>query len=172
MNPAANQGREIERRFLIEEFPNLKPFEKLKVTQGYITDPPTVVRLRSAGKNYFLTIKRGRQADHEEREITLTKTQFDALWPMTSDRHISKTRYLIPYGELTIELDFFHGRHEGLKIAEVEFSSHLAMVAFKAPPWFGKEITDDIRYANVSLACPTNIIYSQAKFMDAGHDRR
>ncbi|MEO8205397.1 MAG: adenylate cyclase [Chthoniobacterales bacterium] len=152
MNYPSNQHREIERRFLIEEYPKLNGFKSYKVVQGYLTNLPTVVRLRKAGEEYFLTAKRGPQADHEEREIKLTKAQFDVLWPMTAGRQISKTRYRIPYGELTIELDFFHGPHEGLKIAEVEFSSHLTLVAFKPPAWFGEEITDDFRYANVNLA--------------------
>ena len=39
--------------------------------------------------------------------------------------------------EYTIELDIFLGEYEGLKLAEVEFPSEEAALAFVPPEWFG-----------------------------------
>jgi adenylate cyclase len=45
------------------------------------------------------------------------------LWRLTVGRRLEKTRYRIPLGRLTIELDVFHGKLRGLIVAEVEFAS-------------------------------------------------
>jgi CYTH domain-containing protein len=44
----------------------------------------------------------------------------------------------------------FFGLHQGLHIAEVEFSNEKSIRDFEKPDWFGKEITADP--ANVNLA--------------------
>jgi CYTH domain-containing protein len=44
----------------------------------------------------------------------------------------------------------FFGPHQGLHIAEVEFSNEKSIRDFEKPEWFGKEITGDP--ANVNLA--------------------
>ncbi|MEO6845691.1 MAG: CYTH domain-containing protein [Chthoniobacterales bacterium] len=153
MNPLAQEHREIERRFLVEQPPDLSTLEHHEVSQGYLTSMPTIVRIRNIGDTqFFLTVKRGAQANHEEREINLSKEQFEALWPVTTGRRICKTRYLIPHGNLLIELDVFQGSHTGLRIAEIEFPGIAEAKAFVPLPWFGREVTEDIAYANVSLA--------------------
>ena len=152
MNPLAQEHREIERRFLVEQPPDLSLFEHHEVSQGYLTGMPTVIRVRNVSDiQFFLTVKRGEQANHEEREINISKEQFEALWPITSGRRICKTRYLISHGKLLIELDIFQGSHTGLQIAEIEFSGLEEANAFAPLPWFGREVTKDIAYANVSL---------------------
>ena len=40
----------------------------------------------------------------------------------------------------------------GLPDVEVEFGSERDAAAFVPPPWFDREVTDDDRYANRSLA--------------------
>ena len=65
---------------------------------------------------------------------------------------IEKTRYYIPFGEHTIELDVYEGRHKGLVVAEVKFENEEDAHNFKAPNWFGKEITYDKSYKNMMLA--------------------
>jgi CYTH domain-containing protein len=41
---------------------------------------------------------------------------------------------------------------EGLVLAEVEFPSREKSEEFEPPDWFGKEVTEDIRYKNQNLA--------------------
>lgn len=154
MNPAADQNREIERRFLISSPPaNLDLYPSRLLEQGYLASGDTTVRLRRDGESDFvLTVKRGVFPDTEEREVPLTAPQFEMLWPLTAGRRIRKTRHAIPYDAHRIELDFFHGLHDGLRIAEIEFADLRTCEAFIPPDWFGPEITGDRQYANATLA--------------------
>jgi CYTH domain-containing protein len=87
-----------------------------------------------------------------EEEIEISDDQFDALWPATEGRQVSKQRFYVPLDALTAEVDVYRGRLAGLITAEVEFESPAASEGFAPPPWFGDEITDDRRYANQALA--------------------
>jgi len=51
-----------------------------------------------------------------------------------------------------IEIDIYRGRHAGLVVAEVEFPDIANCRRFKAPSWFGREVTGTKRYSNVRLA--------------------
>ena len=48
------------------------------------------------------------------------------------------------------EIDVFHGKNEGLVVAEVELGSEDEM--FERPSWLGEEVTGDKRYYNSCLA--------------------
>ncbi|MFL6569961.1 MAG: adenylate cyclase, partial [Chthoniobacterales bacterium] len=87
-----------------------------------------------------------------EREISLTKKQFDVLWPATEGQRLTKTRYDVPFGELTVEVDIYRGRHKGLIVAEVEFDDEKSARAFQPPRWLGRDVTGVGRYSNVRLA--------------------
>ena len=99
-----------------------------------------------------LTFKVGRGSHREEREIKLSPKQFAALWPGTAGRRLRKVRYEIPWEGLLIEIDIYRGRHAGLVVAEVEFPDSASCRRFKAPWWFGREVTGEKRYSNVRLA--------------------
>ena len=59
------------------------------------------------------------------------------------DRAVEKRRTRIPLdGGLVAEVDDFAGRHEGLRIVEVEFPSERAALAFTPPAWFGADVSD------------------------------
>jgi CYTH domain-containing protein len=108
--------------------------------------------LRKRGKAASLTFKVDRRSAREEREIRLSLKQFALLWPATKGRRLRKTRYEIPWKNLKIEVDIYHGRNRGLVVAEVEFPNHASRRRFKPPRWFGREITGERRYSNVRLA--------------------
>ena len=61
-------------------------------------------------------------------------------------------RYEIPWDDVMIEIDVYRGRHAGLVVAEVEFPDSASCRSFKAPWWFGREVTGEKRYSNVRLA--------------------
>jgi CYTH domain-containing protein len=148
-------SREIERKFLIKRLPlEMLRARHFQIAQGYLADEPggRHVRLRKKRKTAFLTFKVGRAAVREEREIRLSSKQFATLWPATAGRRLRKTRYEIPWKNLKIEIDIYHGRNHGLMVAEVEFPSHAGCRQFKPPRWFGREITGEKRYSNVRLA--------------------
>lgn len=152
---AANNGREIERKFLVKELPpGLHFFESYPIAQGYLANEPggRHVRLRKRGKTPSLTFKVGRGTHREEREVKLSPKQFAALWPATVGRRLRKARYYIPWKGLTIEIDVYRGKNKGLIVAEVEFENQSQCRRFKAPTWFGPEVTGIKRYSNVRLA--------------------
>jgi len=147
--------REIERKFLLKQLPErLKQARRCVIAQGYLAAEPggRHVRLRKKGKTASLTFKVGRGAHREEREIKLSAKQFSALWPATVGRRLYKLRYEVPWKNFLIEIDIYRRKHKGLVVAEVEFPDRTACRKFKAPAWFGREVTGNKRYSNVRLA--------------------
>jgi adenylate cyclase len=134
-------------------------WEGALIEQGYLVfqNPPEVpveLRLRRvSGADCFLTVKSGNAPSRVEVELTIAPDQFSELWPVTEGRRVFKRRYQIPIpGGLTAELDVYEGERAGLQVVEVEFSSESQARAFAPPPWFGQEVTHDIRYTNAELA--------------------
>jgi adenylate cyclase len=148
-------SREIERKFLIKRFPvEILRSRHYRIAQGYLANETggRHVRLRKKAKTASLTFKVGRGTAREEREIRLSAQQFATLWPATAGRRLHKTRYLVPWRNLVIEIDIYHGRNRGVIVAEVEFPSVASCRKFKPPRWFGREVTGEKRYSNVRLA--------------------
>ena len=154
-NGTTPSSREIERKFLLKQLPErLKQARRCVIAQGYLAAEPgdRHVRLRKKGKTASLTFKVGRGAHREEREIRLSPKQFAALWPATVGRRLYKLRYDMPWKNFLIEIDIYRRKHKGLVVAEVEFPNRTACRKFKAPAWFGREVTGNKRYSNVRLA--------------------
>ena len=152
---SSGQPLEIERKFLVDAPPESdKVVSRTDVVQGYlaVAEDGAEVRLRRKGNRYFQTVKGSGDLVRVESEIEMTPEQFRELWPATEGRRVEKTRYEMPYDGLTIELDVYHGRLEGLYTAEVEFVSLSESEAFVTPSWFGSEVTHDNRYKNKFLA--------------------
>jgi CYTH domain-containing protein len=148
-------SREIERKFLIKRFPvEILRSRHYRIAQGYLANETggRHVRLRKKAKTASLTFKVGRGTAREEREIRLSPKQFTTLWPATAGRRLHKTRYLVPWRNLVIEIDVYHGPNRGVIVAEVEFPSMASCRKFKPPRWFGREVTGEKRYSNVRLA--------------------
>ena len=147
-------AKEIERKFLVSgEFRQDSP-ESYRIMQGYIcSDPDRTVRVRVRGDKGFLTIK-GRGSEDGlsryewEKEIPVSEA-FE-LMALCGSGVIDKTRYLVPFGKHTYEVDVFHGANEGLVLAEIELSDE--QEAFEKPSWLGGEVTGDVRYYNSMLS--------------------
>src|SRR2546425_8276373 len=110
-------SREIERKFLIKRLPlEMLRSRHFRIAQGYLASETggRHVRLRKKRKTAFLTFKVGRAAAREEREIRLSPKQFATLWPATAGRRLRKTRHENPWKKLKIEIDTYHGPHQGL----------------------------------------------------------
>jgi adenylate cyclase len=148
-------AREIERKFLLKRLPpKLRRFRSRAIEQGYLSvkTDGTQIRLRKAGRRHSLTIKRGRGLSRLEIEIDLTRDQFEALWPATAGSRLTKTRYDVPFGKHTVEIDVYRGRNEGLVVAEVEFTDERECRRFQPPDWFAADVSGKSRYSNVRLA--------------------
>ena len=63
---------------------------------------------------------------------------------------IEKTRYVVVHDGSKWEVDEFQGDNSDLVVAEIELQSKDEQ--FSRPPWLGREVTDDSRYYNSSLA--------------------
>ncbi len=154
--------REIERKFLVRELPDkLEELPQESIAQGYLVceEDGTQVRLRrvAAGREgsprFILTFKRGAAGtSREEREIELTVPQFEMLWPATEGKRLEKTRHRMPWRDHVVEIDIYHGCHEGIVVAEVEFDDRQSCEEFVPPEWLGDDVTGDPRYSNQLLA--------------------
>jgi adenylate cyclase len=146
-------GHEIERKFLVSAIPD-DAGPGTRILQGYlpITREDTELRVRRKGDETVLTVKRGRGLDRGEQEVAISAEVFETLWPLTEGRRIEKTRYELPHGDATIELDEFGGELEGLLVAEVEFDSRQASERFEKAGWLGRDVTEDPAYSNRTLA--------------------
>lgn len=144
---------EIERKFLVlDDSYKALATSKSRIRQGYIPSCATV-RIRLRDEKGFLTIKGASTADGLSRlevEKSLTKAEAEALFSLCDSRQIDKTRWLVPNGRHTIEVDEFHGANEGLVLAEIELSAENE--PYERPAFLGEEVTGDPRYYNSYIA--------------------
>lgn len=144
--------KEIERKFLIKG--DFMPYvsSSTRIEQGYIAKSDSLtLRIRTRDDKGYLTIK-GRS-----NEAGMSRAEWEYEIPVEQAREllsfskgtISKTRYLVPAGNHTFEIDRFYGKNEGLIVAEVELQSEDE--EYPRPEWLGKEVTGDRRYYNSQL---------------------
>jgi adenylate cyclase len=144
---------ETERKFLVKgEFRHLVVSE-INITQAYLTvNPDKTIRIRIADQTAWLTIKssiKGKAFAKNEWEFSIPVSEAVELMSICLPGKIFKTRYLIPSGGHTFEVDVFHDKNEGLVIAEIELSSEDE--EFMKPDWLGEEITGKPEYYNSNL---------------------
>ena len=155
---------EIERKFLVKTMPDLSRYSYHLIEQAYLCVQP-VVRVRREDNIFYLTYKGGGMMMREEYNLPLTEEAYCHLAEKADGIRITKKRYLIPLEQpqsgipsyafskpLLIELDVFSGTYEGVVIAEVEFDSEEAALAFVPPVWFGEDVTMDGRYHNSAMS--------------------
>lgn len=142
---------EIERKWLMESFPNLQEYREEVMEQGYISFTPAV-RIRKvayAGREeYLLTIKGEGTLSRVEVETPLTKEQYTVLLPMLKAPLATKKlrRYAISDG-LELECSLVdEGAPTSFYYAEIEFESEQQAKAFTPPSWFGREVTEEKGY--------------------------
>jgi adenylate cyclase len=143
---------EIEVKYFLAAMPDIALPEGVRVLQGYLP-LSTEVRLRMMGDDAYLTIKGQGTHSRTECERMIDLEAFHPLWAEVTGR-VEKTRYFIPHGDLTLELDQYHGPLEGLVTLECEFLTEDQMALFALPDWAAgaTDVTDDPRYKNRQLA--------------------
>jgi len=144
---------ETERKFLVKgEFRHLAVSE-VNITQAYLSvNPNKTIRLRIADQKAWLTIKSnisGKSFSKNEWEYQIPMVDALEMISICIPGKIVKTRYLIPSGTHTFEVDVFHDKNEGLIIAEIELSSEDEK--FSNPDWLGEEVTGKPEYYNSNL---------------------
>lgn len=145
--------KEIERKYLVSDAISdvVKYLQSKKIRQGYISDNDgKTVRVRTKGEKGYLTIKGktvGISRDEFEYEIPLEDA--NQLLANFCAKVLEKERYELVIGEKKWEIDIFHGKLEGLKIAEIELESEDE--SFELPNWIEKEVSSDVQYYNSRL---------------------
>lgn len=146
---------EIERKYLVSQMPeNYLSYPFHQIEQAYLCTEP-VVRIRREDENYYLTYKSKGLMVREEYNLPLTKEAYGHLLSKADGNVLTKKRYLLPVPEradLTIELDVFEGKFDGLVLAEVEFESEDDACSFRPPEWFGEDVTYSGEYQNSRLS--------------------
>lgn len=145
--------QEIERKFLVKGDFKKYAVRQNRIIQGYLSSAPgRTVRVRIMDGKGYLTIKgsvntSGISRYEWEKEIPLQEVK--ELLKICEPGIINKTRYYIPEGNFTFEVDEFYGENEGLIVAEIELKSESDV--FLKPEWLGIEVTGDARYYNSNL---------------------
>ncbi len=145
---------EIERKFLVTGAYKQEATGELRITQGYLNSAPErTVRVRLRNGQGWITVKgkgndSGTSRYEWEKEIPADEAR--ELLRLCEPGVIDKTRYLIPVGEYTYEVDEFYGDNEGLTMAEIELPDESA--PFERPAWLGREVTGDRRFYNAQLS--------------------
>ena len=147
-------ANEIERKFLVnnEISEIISNLQGIVISQGYLnTDPSRTVRVRQKGIKGFFTVK--------GLQVGISKPEYEYEIPVEDVKNmmkmcevkIEKIRYeLKTDNDLVWEIDVFKGDNEGLIVAEIELPSE--ETKFKIPSWLGKEVSEDLRFANSILA--------------------
>ena len=164
---------EIERKYLVTSdcYKELA-VARYHIRQGYISREKTgTVRVRITDDKAYLTIKGKPAAGHFARyewEKEIDVHDAEELMKLCQGTIIDKTRWIVPAEtvdnlqltvdnlQLTVdnlqliwEVDEFHGKHEGLVVAEIELEYEEQV--FEKPDFIGKEVTDDPRYYNANM---------------------
>ncbi|MDR1097472.1 MAG: CYTH domain-containing protein [Tannerella sp.] len=146
---------ETERKFLVanNSFAD-GAFQAKRIVQGYIcADTERSVRVRISDREGFLTIKsetndRGWSRYEFEQPIALQDAE--ELMKLCLPGLIDKMRHYVKVGGHIWEVDVFHGKNEGLVVAEIELESEDEV--FDLPSWIDREVSGDPKYYNLMLA--------------------
>ena len=143
---------EIERKFLIKHIPLNRVKYSHHIKQGYIVnDSQKVIRVRKKANQHYLTIK--------GNTIGISRSEFEYAIPRNDAENlfdqfclsgtIEKTRHYVANKNHLWEIDEFHGRNDGLIVAEIELDSEDEF--FEIPNWIDKEVTSEKKYYNMNL---------------------
>ena len=147
---------EIERKYLVtSDSYKQMAVARYHICQGYISREKTgTVRIRITDDKAYLTIKGKPAAGHFaryewEKEIDVQEAK--ELMQLCQGTIIDKTRWIVPAAEdgLKWEVDEFHGKLEGLTLAEIELTSEEQEV--EKPDFVGEDVTSDPRYYNANM---------------------
>jgi len=144
---------EIERKFLVTGEYKPQAVRSFRIVQGYLSSTTgRTVRIRIKGEKGFITVKgksneSGLSRYEWEKEIPVNEAE--ELLLLCEPGAIDKTRYEIPVGKHTFEVDEFYGDNSGLTVAEVELETEDE--SYLTPDWLGMEVTGDRKYYNSSL---------------------
>ena len=150
-----NKNTEIERKFLVKDDSYKQmAIRHYEIRQGYLSrEHGRTIRIRIRDNEAFITIKglsdnNGLSRFEWEKAINVEDAK--ALLQLALPGEIEKTRWIVPAdNNLVWEVDEFHGRLNGMIIAEIELENEEQR--FSKPAFIGDEVTGDTRYYNSNL---------------------
>lgn len=151
---------EIERKFLLPEFPNalvedakLKVLSEQRIEQTYLAIDENqelrvrrIVDLANGDVTYTHTFKLGNGMLREEIEYSISESIYGQVINAFGFVPLTKNRITAEWDGRVIEIDTYD--QIKLSVLEVEFDSEEAANTFQAPDWFGKDISSERQYSN------------------------
>ena len=149
-----NNGLEIERRYLLKDFPKLDYHMMILIEQFYHPDGSRY--RKEFYKNKFTYLKTNKtfisKGVNKEDEIKINRKEFIKAMNQCST-FVAKTRWLVTLNDLTWEIDVFNTSK--LVIAEIELKG-TTLSKVKIPkqlaPYVLMEITGKKKFSNRSLS--------------------
>lgn len=86
-----------------------------------------------------------------------------AIANFANDVVLCKTRHYIKHNNNVWHVDVFHGKLEGLILAEIEKDSVEEVMNVKLPEWVGKEVTNDVEAHGQRCSCFKTLIMTRSK---------
>ncbi|HVX30844.1 MAG TPA: CYTH domain-containing protein [Nitrolancea sp.] len=144
---------EIERKFLVsgDAWRELAR-KRISIRQAYLTSEETAsVRIRIKNENVATLTIKSRPVDLRrlELEYPIPVVEAEALIQLRQGSVIQKVRHIVPWHDVTWEVDVFSGDNLGLIIAEVELRHEHQPIDL--PEWIGREVTGQRQYYNSFL---------------------
>lgn len=147
--------REIERKFLLDEMPDIPLHSRAIVYQSYININPVEDRIREMihlniqtskeiGRDYRQSYKGNGDIERKEIEFYMEKEKYDILMNLVNGQPIHKDYRVFMVDNRKIECSIVD--HGAFSYVEVEFPTRELADAFVPLEWFGKEITFDPEY--------------------------
>ena len=132
---------EIERKFLVKKKPNLNGIAPVQQERFYLFQGQDI-ELRIQTKNdYFELERKTNQGEYsrDSQKLALSKTEYETLKKIGQNKTL-RDSYSITK-KPNVKLKIYHGAHEGLIRAEIEFDSIEDAKRFQPFDWMGTEIT-------------------------------
>lgn len=135
-------SKEIEKKYLVKQMPNLKNIKPIRYERYYINDNiDNQIRVQKKADKFILETKTkisDMECKKEKQEIT--EKEFLKLIK-DCKKVIIRDSYLINE-KPNITIKIYQGTYKGLIRAEVEFNNEYEYNNFEIPGWFGKDITN------------------------------
>ncbi|UQZ34923.1 adenylate cyclase [Paenibacillus sp. PK3_47] len=156
-------GMEIERKFLLPEFPEqliedgrLKVLTRHSIDQTYLAiEDGQELRVRkitdldSGEITYTHTFKDGKGISRKEIEYDISEGIYTQMMDAVQAVPLVKTRTTAEWDGTTVEIDEY--TQLSLTVIEVEFESLEEAEAFEAPEWFGLDVSVEKQYSNKTV---------------------
>ena len=134
-------NKEIERKFLVKEMPDLNGLERSQLDRHFLYVGEGIeLRIQTNGEWYKLQRKCSvSETERDTEELVLSHAEFEVL-KQCAVLSIQRESYHLADSPNT-DIRIYSGKFDGLVRAEFEFSSQEELVAFMPPNWAGAEIT-------------------------------